>query len=125
MANTIDKTFSFDVNTAEGIFNKKFILDKNIVMVRGLLLSSNDPKLLFFRGSQRIEINGEELFPENYESKILMAGLSVAPNDKFRTLGAGIMAGNGEIKIAYKDSNHNEAAFSPYKVNLILQCEIK
>jgi hypothetical protein len=126
MANTVEKIFSLDVDTAEGLYNKKFVLDKNIVMVRKLIFSSNNPKLLFFRGTQRLEINGEEVFPENYESKLLMAGLGVPPDEKFKTLdNGGVIAGNGEIKLAYKDTNHNEAVFTPYKVNIILKCEIK
>lgn len=121
----IDKTFTIEI-TGEGVsYNKKFVLDKNIILVRGVLVSSDQPKLLFFRGSQRIEVNGDELFPEDYESKILMAGLSVPPDEKFRTLGDGVIAGNGEIKVLYKDTMHNEAAFSIYKVNIIFQCELK
>lgn len=121
----VDKTFSFMVETQNGSQNKKFVLDKNVVLVHGILISSDQPKLLFYRGSQRIEINGDELFPEGYESKILMAGLSVPPDEKFRKLGNGVIAGNGEVKVLYKDAAHNATVFEPYKVNIILQCELK
>jgi hypothetical protein len=121
----VDKTFTIVVDQQATSYNKKFVLDKNIALVRGVLVSSDQPKLLFFRGSQRIEVNGDELFPEDYESKILMAGLSVPPDEKFRSLGDGVVAGNGEIKVLYKDTMHNEAGFSAYKVNIIFQCELK
>jgi hypothetical protein len=121
----VDKTFSFTV-TAEGIVNKKFDLDKNVKVVRGILLSSDRPIFLFYRGSQRIEISGDEIFPEDFESKILMSGLSVPPDQKYRTLGNGVVAGNGEVKIQYKDTyNPSAPAIDPYKVIIVLQCEMK
>jgi hypothetical protein len=121
----VDKTFSFTV-TAEGIVNKKFDLDKNVKVVRGILLSSDRPIFLFYRGSQRIEISGDEIFPEDFESKILMSGLSVPPDQKYRTLGNGVVAGNGEVKIQYKDTyNPSAPVVDPYKVIIVLQCEMK
>jgi len=121
----VDKTFSFVVDTEGQPVSKKFDLDKNVKLVRGILLSSNRPNLLFYRGSQRIEISGEEIFAEDYESKILMSGLSVPPDQKFRTLGNGVVAGNGEVKILYKDAASTQAPFEAYTVSIILQCEMK
>ena len=122
---TVDKAFSFAIDTEGQPVSKKFDLDKNVKLVRGILLSSNRPNLLFYRGSQRIEISGEEIFAEDYESKILMSGLSVPPDQKFRTLGNGVVAGNGEVKIQYKDTVSTQAPFEAYRVTIILQCEMK
>ncbi len=121
----IHKPFSFLVDTAATSYSKKFDLDKNVVLVRGLLLSSSDPRSLFFRGSQRIEINGDELYPEDYESKLLMSGISVAPNDKYVDLGDGVVAGNGEVKMLYKDTDNLIVPFTPYTVTIVLKCELK
>lgn len=121
----IEKTYSFVVDKADTPYSKKFDLDKNISTVHRLVLSSDNPKLLYFRGSQRLEISGDEIFPEDYESKLLMSGISVAPDEKFRTLGNGVVAGNGEIKVLYKDTENPNAAFTAYKVSLIFQCELK
>ncbi len=121
----VDKVFSFVVETANETYSKKFDLDKNVRVIHGILLSSDLPNMLFFRGSQRIEINGDELFPENYESKILMSGISVPPNEKFRKLGNGVISGNGEVKLQYKDEESPMTGFSPYKVVVVLQCEMK
>lgn len=121
----VDKAFTFVVDTEGQPVSKKFDLDKNVKLVRGILLSSSRPNLLFYRGSQRIEISGEEIFAEDYESKILMSGLSVAPDQKFRTLGNGVVAGNGEVKIQYKDTANPQAPFEAYRVTIILQCEMK
>jgi len=121
----VDKPFTFAVDAEGQPVNKKFDLDKNVKLVRGIMLSSNYPNLLFYRGSQRIEISGDEIFPENYESKLLMSGLSVAPDEKFRTLGNGVVAGNGELKVQYKDTANARAPFESYSVTIILQCEMK
>ncbi|MDB5274468.1 MAG: hypothetical protein JWO58_2835 [Chitinophagaceae bacterium] len=121
----IHKTFSFLVDQDQTTYNKKFDLDKNVRVVLGLVLSSDDPRQLYFRGSQRLEINGDEIYPEDYESKLLMSGISVPPNEKYLDLGNGVIAGNGEIKMLFKDSANINSAFSSYKVILTIKCELK
>jgi hypothetical protein len=121
----VDKVYSFLVDAAGQLFTKKFDLDKNVKLVHGILLSSDKPNLLFYRGSQRIEINGDELFPEEYESKLLMSGIAVPPNEKFRKLGNGVLSGNGEVKLQFKDAENPNATFSIYRVIVVLQCEMK
>jgi hypothetical protein len=120
----IKKRFSFSVNTADESYNKKFDLDKNVRVVKGLLLSSNKPDQLFYRGSQKIEISGQEIFPDEYESRLLMSGLSVPPDNKYADLGDDVQAGNGEVKVYYKDKTNSLAPFDPYDVNMYLVCEI-
>lgn len=122
--NIVYKTFSFLVDTAAQSYNKKFELDKNIKLVRAIMLSSNKPNQMFFRGSQKIEINGEELYPEDYESRLLMSGISVPPNERYVDLGDAVLAGNGEVKIVYKDTNNTLAGFDPYQVIINLKCDI-
>lgn len=121
----IEKRYIIDVNKAGDPYSKKFDLDKNTKLVLRVTVSSDQPKLLFFRGSQRIEISGDEIFPEDYESKLLMSGISVPPDQKFRTLGDGVVAGNGEVKVLYKDTENPNAVFTPYNVSFIFQCELK
>jgi hypothetical protein len=121
----IDKTYSFLVEAEGQPVSKKFDLDKNVKIVRGIALSSDRPDLLFYRGSQRIELSGDELFPENFESKMFMSGMSVAPDNKYKSLGNDVVAGNGELKILYKDSENPAALFAPYKVIIVLLCEMK
>lgn len=124
MEKLIYKSYSFLVSNADTSYKHTFDLDKNIKLVTGLLMSANDPRTLFFRGSQRIEIDGKELFPEGYESKLLMSGISVPPNQRFFEIGD-ILAGNGEVKIQFKDESNDNAGFAPYKVMLTLKCELK
>lgn len=121
----VDKVYSFTVETAGQPTNKTFNLDKNVKLVHAIQLSSSMPALLFYRGSQRIEVSGDEIFPEDYESKMLMSGLAVPPDQKYRKLGNGLVAGNGEVKIQYKDTENPNAGFVPYKVTITLLCEMK
>jgi hypothetical protein len=120
----VKKRFSFIVDTPAASYPKKFELDKNIKIVKGLLLNSNKPNLLFYRGSQKIELSGQELFPEDYESKLLMSGISVPPDLKYADLGDDLLAGNGELKISYKDTENSSAPFEAYEVSVYLMCEL-
>ena len=119
------KTYSLTVDTPGISYKKKFDLDKNIRVVVGLLVSGDDPKKVYHRGSQRIELNGEELYPEDFASRYLMSGYGVSPNDKFADLGNGVLAGNGELKILYKDSESSIVPFEPYNVNIVIRCELQ
>ena len=119
------KTFSFLVDNPSQSYNKKYDLDKNVRVVLGLLISTDNPKLLYLRGSQRIEISGEEIYAEDYESKLLTSGSEVAPNDKYYILDNEALSGNGEVKMLYKDTENALAPFVPYKVSLVLKCELK
>ena len=121
----VPKVYSFVVDAQNTLFNKKFDLDKNAKLVRGIILSSDQPNKLFYRGSQRIEISGDEIFPEDFESKMLMSGMAVAPNKKYCSLGNAVIAGNLEFKIQYKDSHNPYASFEPYKVIITVRCEMK
>lgn len=124
-ARLVDKVYGFTVESQNASVNKKFDLDKNVKLVRGIILSSDKPNLLFYRGSQRVEISGDEIFPEDFESKLLMSGIAVPPDQKYRSLGNGVIAGNGEVKIQFKDTPNPNASFASYKVIIILQCEMK
>ncbi|MGH2611875.1 MAG: hypothetical protein ACRDFB_02365, partial [Rhabdochlamydiaceae bacterium] len=112
-----------------------FELEKSIIAIKGLLLTSDRDDLLYANGSQRIEINGEEIFPEGYESKLLMSGVNVQPNKRYFDLG-NMLPGNGRVKIEYTDTNPNALPAPPpgpgtnsipqnYRVSLYLECEMQ
>jgi hypothetical protein len=121
----VDKIFTFLVENEGLPLNKKFDLDKNVKVVHGIAISSDRPNLLFYRGSQRIELSGDELFPEDFESKMFMSGMAVPPDDKYKSLGNGVVTGNGELKIQFKDSPNPNAPFATYKVIINLLCQMK
>lgn len=121
---TVKKRFDIAVTEAGKTFSKTFELDKNIVSVKGILFTSDKDDLLYYRGSQKVEINKEEIFPESYESKLLLSGINVSPNHRYYDLGSQ-PAGNGAIKVEYKDSNDSRAAFVPYRVSLYVECMLQ
>lgn len=123
MIKTVKKRFDINITQANVSVSGTFELEKNIVKIHGLLLTSDKDDLLYYRGSQKIEINKEEIFPDSYESKLLMSGINVAPKQRYYDLG-GISTGNGRVQILFKDTNDVRAAFVPYRVSVYLDCEM-
>lgn len=119
----IIKRFDVAITQQNVIHSKTFELDKTITAIHGLLVTADRDDLLYYRGSQKIEINKQEIFPEGYESKLLMSGINVSPNERFYNLG-GLQPGNGKVTVEFKDNNHTTAAFDTYRVSLYLTCQI-
>jgi hypothetical protein len=124
MLKATKKRFDIKILVANSSVSDTFELDKNIVKVHGILVTSDKDDLLYYRGTQKVEINKEEFFPENYESKLLMSGINVAPKQRYYDLG-GVAPGNGLVKISYKDLDDGRTVFAPYRVSLYLDCEME
>jgi hypothetical protein len=124
MGKRIKKRYDIDVTVANAIHSKTFELDKNVEKVYGVLFASDRDDLMYYRGSNKVEINSDEIFPEGYETKLLMSGLNVSPNDRFYNLG-GVPPGNFKVKVEYKDTADSRLAFVPYRVSIYLDVEIK
>ena len=124
MRKRIKKSFDINVAASGSVVSQTFELDKNIILIHGLLLTSSRDDLMYYRGSQRIEINRDEIFPEGYESKLLMSGINVSPNDRYYSLG-GKEPGNFKVKMDYTDTNTPVIAFDLYRVSIYLDCEIE
>ena len=108
------------VQSQSSVIPNGWELPKQTKAVKGIQLSADYPDKLYYRGSQRIEIGGEELFPDNFDSRLLMSSLAVAPRERFFDLGA-VAPGDLSIKVRYKDVNHGKAAFvGGYKVIITL-----
>lgn len=122
MNKIIKKRFDIQVTVANQTKSDSFELDKTIVSINGMLITSDRDDLLYYRGTQKIEINKEEIFPEKYESKLLMSGINVPPRQRYYDLG-GIAPGNGIIKVDFKDSNSDLTGFTPYRVSFYFDCE--
>ena len=121
MNNVVKKRFDILIATSGQSITQSFELDKTITSIRGLLITSDYDQLLYYCGAQKIEINREEFFPENYESKLLMSGINVPPSQRYFNLG-NIAPGNGIIKITYTDTPTTQAFFSPYRVSFYFDC---
>lgn len=123
MNKVIKKRFDIQIESASQAISRTFELDKDVVSIKGVLITSDRDDLIYFRGSQRIEINKEEFFPEDYESKLLMSGISVPPRQRYYDLGE-VSPGNRSIKVDYKDIPHPLTTFTPYRVSFYFDCEI-
>lgn len=119
---TVKKRFDINIANLEQSTPEKFELDKVVTHVKGILLTSDKDDMLYFRGTVKIEINEEEIFPENYEAKLLMSGVNVAPNQRYYDLGK-IPVGNRNVKISYTDHEDSRAGFEAYRVSVYLFCE--
>lgn len=117
----IRKRFDIPVAASGDKVKKDFELEKTIKRITGLLVTSDRDDMLFYRGSQKIEINGREVFPEDYESKLLMSGISLQPNKRY--FEADIEAGNGIVSVTYQDTDHPAATFTAYRISLYIQAE--
>src|SRR5215213_1779553 len=124
MGKRIKKRYDIDVTGANAIHSKTFELDKNVEKVHGILFASDRDDLMYYRGSNKVEINSDEIFPEGYETKLLMSGLNVSPNDRFYNLG-GVPPGNFKVKVEYKDTADARLQFTAYRVSIYLDVEIK
>lgn len=124
MAKRIKKRYDIDVTTANVIHTKTFELDKTVTAIHGIIFTSDRDDLMYYRGSAKIEINSDEIFPEGYETKLLMSGLNVSPNDRYYNLG-GVPPGNFKVKVEYKDTPDTRLQYVTYRVSIYLDVEIK
>jgi hypothetical protein len=124
MLKPVKKRFDVQIIAAQSTVSKTFELDKNIKAVKGVLVTSDKDDLLYYRGTQKIEINKEEYFPDNYESKLLMSGINVSPKQRYYDLG-NVNPGNGIVKVSFTDNEDGRTVFTPYRVSLYVDCEME
>ena len=124
MLTPVKKRYDIQVTSANQTFTQTFELDKNIMVIKGLLFTSDKDDLLYYRGTQRLEINNKEYFPDNYESKLFMSGINVPPAPSSSTFEPE-QPGNGLVKVSYQDKDDGRSVFAPYRVSLYLDCEME
>lgn len=124
MYRRVKKRFDVNVENEYERVVETFDLEKTITKILGLLVTSDRDDLLYYRGSQKIEINRHEIFPEDYQSKLLFSGINVPPDNRYYTFEGGLEPGNGKVTFEYKDSHSEQAYFTSYRVSLYLDCEI-
>lgn len=124
MNKTIRKRYDLSrLNTAGATIKDDFELDKGTLKVKGILLTSDRDEMLFYRGIIQIQINGEEVIPDEYHAKLLMSGLGVAPRDRYLPLD--VEPGNGKVKVTFTDQDHPVQVFDPYTTSVYLETEIE
>lgn len=122
--NLIKERFDMQITTENQVFKQTFEMDKNARLLVGMAITSNRDDMLFYRGSQKIQLNDWELFPEGFESKLLMSGLNVSPNERMIILDD-IETGNRKIEITYTDKTHELVKFVPYRVTIYTFCKVQ
>ena len=122
MKQIIKKRYDLLVSQSGAIVREQFELDKNVSKVNAILLTSDKEEQLYNRGSQKIEINGQEIFPEKYESKLLMSGINVSPNDRYYKI-ENTSVGNRIMKVEFTDAQDSRSSFSAYRVSVYLELE--
>lgn len=122
MLDPLRKRYDIQVTAANQSYTLNIELDKSIKAIKGFLFTSDKDDLLYYRGSQRIEINNKEHFPDNYESKLFMSGIVVPPANRYYPMN-NLNPGNGLIKIKYQDQDDGRTVFTPYRVSFYLDLE--
>ncbi len=114
--NIIKERFDIQITGDNRTFKAEFQLDRNAKYLIGLAITSDRDDMLFYRGSQKIELNDSQLFPERFESRLLMSGLNVPPDNRMITLGE-IPTGNGKLEVLFNDTESPVIAFEEYRVS--------
>jgi hypothetical protein len=119
------KWFDIMVTAADQVYTVTYELDKTIAFITGIGLDTNREKLLYQRGSQKIEINRQEIVPEGFLSKRMYHLPTIEAHKRFLRRGGRIPVGNGIIKVEYKDTSDALAPFEPYWIRVNLDCVLK
>ncbi len=120
----IKQNFHFTVDTAGSSTTAEFELDKNIDKVIGLALTSKHEDLLYHRGNQGIWISEVEIFREGHESRMLMSGIGVPPNDRYYKIEP-TCAGNHKLTVRFTDEEIAATQFDPYRVTVYVLARAK
>ena len=120
---TIRKRFDVSVSSSGELVKGDFELDKNVTGITGALLTADLEAKLYHRGTFRLLIGGEEIFPDGYHAKLLMSGLGVDPSNRYHFLN--FDPGNGVVRLEVTDNTHPTEAFSAYTVSMYLQLEVE
>lgn len=118
MASSILYKERFDIAITAAGESKKgtFEIDNSATNIVGFTVTSDRDDLMFYRGSVKLQVNDNEILPEGFETKLLMTGLNIEPNDRYYTINED--SGNNIVELTYQDTNHANAAFVPYRVSL-------
>lgn len=119
MKKPYSRTFLIPVAISGESIKRTFELDKSVLNVTMVGLNANREELLYYRGSFRLEISKEEIFPEDTPAKKIYTLPSVDANIRSYRIGE-IPLSNGQINIQYKDTDDGRTAFVPYTVLLLI-----
>lgn len=116
------KEYDLSIAAESDTVKKTFELDKSVKNIKAVMLVSNRPDLVYYRGSLRLEINKEEIFPEGFSACRILSSPNVKPNDRVYSIKEQ-PSGNGLIKIEYTDAPDGRTIFAAYTVTLCVDGE--
>ncbi len=109
---------SFSVPGAENRIEVSHNTDSLTKKIVGIAVTTDDEDA-FLASTISINIKGQEIFPTNFEARMLHTGQEVAPNKKYFIFNAPIDVSRDEIRIVYTDGDNFTTA---YNVTVILMC---
>jgi predicted RecB family endonuclease len=112
------KRIKIPVTAANTLIEQQITLENKVTRVIGITATSTDDDAITTL-TQRLEINGLEVFPQDTETKIIFCYPSVESGKRFYALNE--PAGNKVVKISVKDEN--AGSFTAYTANFTLQLE--
>lgn len=120
----IKERFDIQITRSNATTKGEFELDRNAEFLFGVAITSDNDELVYYRGSQKMQINDQELFPDEFESKMLMSGISVPPNQRMARVGM-VRKGNGHIDVWFTDKDHPQTTFEPYRVSFYFFSKVR
>lgn len=110
----------FIVPSAKAVVNINANTDKLYQRITGMFISLPDDNA--FAGSAlQLHIDDYEVFPEDYEAKMLTCGNQVAPNDRFYSLDE--QAGGSTVRGKFTDGALSAGIIYPYTGIIYLRLE--
>lgn len=122
----IKEWVDINITAANQTVKDSFEVDKHVSKIIGIAFTTNNDSMPYYRGTQRISINEKEIYPEGYESKLLMQGINVPVNERIIDFnGEELDPGNRKVELEYKDEDHPLIPFAgPYRVRLYVYSRI-
>lgn len=105
--------------------SKEVYTDKQYEFLTGIFINTNNPDSLLKSFFSKFEVNGEEVFCNGFDAKLLTSGQEVSPNDRFYNLNE--PAAGSSLSIKYKDGTLAITDWTvwPYTVSILLRLENK
>jgi len=122
MKKILYKRYDLQVDTPGAIVRTEVELDKFTSRVTGFQLCADRDDLLYMRGTLGVRLNSEEIYPEEYEAKLLQSGLAVSPDLRYAKVDRA--PGNQKLNLHYRDQENPQAPFAAYRVSVYVRCEM-
>ena len=115
----IHKIYEYEVNSPEAV-EDNFVTEDEVKEFKEIRITSDDESALYANGTGFfLEVEGKEVFPRNFDPKLLMAGVEVPGTQRFFPLllddcknTITIKRNAGRLRFVYRHTNYT----TPYKL---------